>query len=198
VRRAIPDDVATVVWKLYMTRGRMSLGDIGEFVGISKTSVFNIINGMEKKDPDFPLMRALIVNLHKDGTDLKEYANILRIFSILNEYELNHAIVESMIKSILLTCFHENWEPSEAIKTLKLISSSALRYGKSIPEHARYFLELQEKIKKGEKELSDLMLSNEIVRNNLEVFKTRDGVQNWIVDRKLESSYPNEIIVVNQ
>lgn len=161
VRKAIPDDVATDVWKLYMTRGDISFSDIGKLVGISKTSVYNIIRSMDKKDPVFPLMRAIIENLHRDGTDARQYADMLRIFEILEEYEIEHDIAEEMIKSILLTCYHENWEPSETIKTMKLISSSALRYGKSITDHARHFIELQVKIEKEEKTLSDLKVSNE-------------------------------------
>lgn len=194
MRKAIPDDVATNVWKLYMSRGGMSLGDISKLVGISKTSVYNIIRSMEKKDPDFPLMRALIENLHKDGTDVRQYADILRIFEILEENDIDHDIAEDMIKSILLTCYQENWEPSEAIKTMNLISSSAIRYGKSISDHARHFIELRVKIEKEEKVLSDLKLSNEILRKNLEVFKTQDGVQHWVTDMKLaEASYPDDI-----
>lgn len=204
--QAVSDEAARLVWKIFMTDGRKSLGDIAELVGKSRTAVFNIVRRKEKEDPDFPLMRALIVNLHKDGTDLIKYANIIRIFNILNQYGVDYIMAEDMIKSFLLTCSLENWEASEVMKTMNAFLRSAERYGKSPKQHADYFRklyimesELREKMEAEKKALRKLIDSEAIIKDNLKVFMSHDGVAKWITNRRLaESSYPDDILALKK
>ena len=78
---------------------------IADLTGISKTSVFNIARGIEDQDPDYILMRTLAVNLRKNGSDLSQYASIIRISSLLDEYGVDYATGEELtwkISSYLL------------------------------------------------------------------------------------------------
>ena len=54
-------------------------------------------------DPDHVLMRTLAVNLRKNGSDLSQYASILRISSLLDEYGVDYATGEDLLGKFLPT-----------------------------------------------------------------------------------------------
>ena len=80
----VPRETRRNVWELYL--GGKPLDLIADLTGISQTSVFNIVRDKGSHDPDHVLMRTLAVNLRKNGSDLSQYASILRISSLLDEY----------------------------------------------------------------------------------------------------------------
>ena len=86
---AIPEDIKQRIWALYLRSVRpLSLGNIGRMVGVSKTAVSTIINQAREQDPNYALMRALVVNLAKKGSDVFQYASCIRILNLIQEYQL--------------------------------------------------------------------------------------------------------------
>ena len=94
----VPRETRRIVWELYL--GGKTLDLIADLTGISKTSVFNIVQDMASHDPDYVLMRTLAVNLRKNGSDLSQYASIIRISSLLEEYGVDYATGEDLTRKI--------------------------------------------------------------------------------------------------
>lgn len=126
--KAIPQKICQIVIEWYFTTSK-SMDWIAEKCGIAKSSVSNIVHSKMADDPSFELMRYLVVNLKKDGTDVPEYAAGIRIQHLLQEYGVDLETGESMIEKILVMCYREHWDPSAAISTLKKFEDSAREWG---------------------------------------------------------------------
>ncbi len=186
----VPRETRRIVWELYF--GGKPLDLIADLTGISKTSVFNIVRDMGSHDPDYVLIRTLAVNLRKNGSDLSQYASILRISSLLDEYGVDYVTGEDLLGKFLSTCYKLSWEPSVAVLTLYEFLRSAERYGHSPLEHANFFNKLQSseqnlyrRIIQARKKLRDLTQKHDIVQNNLDVFLSEDGVTRWITNNNM-------------
>ena len=113
----VPRETRRTVWELYL--GGKTLDLIADLTGISKTSVFNIVQDMGSHDPDYILMRTLAVNLRKNGSDLSQYASIIRISSLLDEYGVDYATGEELLGKFLPTCYKLQWDPSVPVHALR-------------------------------------------------------------------------------
>ena len=160
--------------------------------GVSKASVVNIVRDMDGYDPDHILMRALAVNLRKNGSDLSQYASIIRISRLLDEYGVDYATGEELLGKFLPTCYNLHWEPSVAVHALYKFLPSAERYGHSPMDHANYFNKLQSSENKvmlrnfrARKKLRELTKKYDIVQDNLDVFFSEDGVLQLITNNKM-------------
>ena len=67
-------------------------------LGVVKSSVSNIVHSKMADDPSFELMRYLVLNLKKDGTDVSEYAAGIRIQHLLQEYGVELETGESIYR----------------------------------------------------------------------------------------------------
>src|SRR6476619_426875 len=188
----VPRETRQIVWKLYL--GGKTLDLIADLTGISKTSVFNIVHDAASHDPDYVLMRTLAVNLRKNGSDLSQYASIIRISSLLEEYGVDYTTGEHLIGKFLSTCYKLQWELSVAVLTLQKFSQSAERYGHSPMEHANFFNKLKSSEEKlylsiirARKKLHELIQKDAIVQDNLKVFLAEDGVLRWITNNKIKT-----------
>ena len=186
----IPREARRIAWELYL--GGKTLDLIADLTGISKTSVFNIARGIDDQDPDYVLMRTLAVNLRKNGSDLSQYASIIRISSLLDEYGVDYATGEELLGKFLPTCYKLQWEPSVAVHALRMFLASTERYGHTPMEHANYFNKLHasedslhRRNFRERKKLRDLTQKYEIVKDNLDVFLSEDGVESLIGNKKL-------------
>ena len=186
----IPRETRQRVWDMYF--GGKTFDIIEGVTGVSKASVFNIVRDMGGYDPDHILMRALAVNLRKNGSDLSQYASIIRISSLLDEYGVDYATGEELLGKFLPTCYNLHWEPSVAVHALRKFLASAERYGHSPMEHANYFNKLhgsEESLHlrnfRERKKLRELIQKYDIVKDNLAVFLSEDGVESLIVNKKL-------------
>lgn len=186
----IPREAKRIAWELYL--GGKTLDLIADRTGISNTSVFNIARGMVGQDPDNVLMRTLAVNLRKNGSDLAQYASVIRISSLLDEYGVDYDTGEELLGKFLSTCYKLQWEPSVAVLTLQKFLQSAERYGHSPMEHANFFNKLQSsegklylRILQARKKLRDLIQKYDIVQDNLDIFLSEDGVLHWITNNKM-------------
>ena len=186
----VPRETRRIVWELYL--GGKTLDLIAELTGISKTSVFNIVQDTASHDPDYILMRRLAVNLRKNGSDLSQYTSIMRMSSLLAEYGVDYATGEEILEKFLSSCYKLKWDPSDAVLTLQKFSQSAARYGHSPMEHANFFNKLQSseaklylRIIQARKKLRELIQKHDIVQDNLDVFLEEDGVTRWVTNNKM-------------
>ncbi len=137
-------------------------------------------------------MRTLAVNLKKNGSDLSQYASIIRISSLLEEYGVDYATGEELLGKFLPTCYKLQWEPSVAVHALRQFLASAERYGHTPMEHANFFNKLQSsetklylRIIQARKKLRELIQKYAIVQDNLEFFLSEDGVMRWVTNNKM-------------
>ena len=207
----IPAERRLRVWEMYL--GGKSFALIEDVTGVSKASVVNIVRGMGGYNPDHILMRALAVNLRKNGSDLSQYASIIRMSGVLDENGVDYATCEELLGKFLPTCYKLQWEPSAAVLALYKFLESTERYGHSPLEHANYFNKLQTTEDKvmlrtlqARKKLRDLTKKYDIVQDNLDVFFSEDGVLRLITNNKMtviESDWQikelkNDISLVNK
>ena len=148
--------------------------------------------GIEDQDPEYILMRTLAVNLKKNGSDLSQYASIIRMSSLLDEYGVDYATGEELLGKFLPTCYNLQWDPSDAVLTLQKFSQSAARYVHSPMEHAIFFNKLQSsetklclRIIQARKKLRDLIQKHDFVQDNLDVFLKEDGVMRLVTNNKM-------------
>ena len=87
----------------------LSMDRIAAICGISKTSVFNIVTAKKGEDPSFALMRYLVENLDKNGTDVVRYGQAIRISKLLDEHGIDHEAGERIIEEFLVACYQEHW-----------------------------------------------------------------------------------------
>jgi hypothetical protein len=132
--RIVPQTIRRRVVEYFFTTPH-SMGWIAQKCGISKASVFNIVNAKMAEDPDFTLMRYLVVNLGKNGIDVPKYASVIRIQNLLEEYGIGGEIGESIMEIILTMCYREHWDPSLAIAALKRFEESAREWSMTPREY---------------------------------------------------------------
>jgi hypothetical protein len=188
--KPIPEELRRRVWKHYLN-GK-SFGMIFRLTGVIRASVYNIVHNIEKEDPNYPLFRAIALDLKKNGSDLQHYSSYLRISQLLAQHGIDYPTGEAILSELLPACYQLRMEPSEAINTLRNFSNSAEEYGHSLEQHAEYFNKLHARVEQmhlelGEegKKLHDLIQKNPIVQDNLDVFLSEDGVLAWIENNKL-------------
>ncbi len=188
--KPIPEELRRRVWRYYLS-GK-SFGRISRLTGVTRGSVYNIVHNIEKEDPDYPLFRAIALDLKKNGSDLQHYSSYLRISQLLAQHGIDYPTGEAILSSLLPASYQLRMEPSEAINKFRNFSNSAEQYGHSLEEHAEYFNKFQARVeqmhlelREEEKKLHDLIQKNPIVQDNLDVFLAEDGVLAWIENNKL-------------
>jgi hypothetical protein len=196
----IPDDVQQEAWRLYAWVGE-SYGRISKLTGIPQTTVFNLLTGSAKRSPDYPLMRALARNLRKRGTDPHEYAAGIRIHTLLNKHGIDPIDADTLIQELLAEFYKAKWTPSEGISNLRRFSENAGVFGNSPAEHAAYvnkvlraLNDVKAQVVKKQRDLADIVHTEEIVKKNLEVFTTEGGVILSDVTERLAASALKEEI----
>jgi hypothetical protein len=137
--------------------------------GISKSSVFNIVQGKKGEDPDFSLMRHLTVNLDKTGLDVPRYAYAIRITLLFEEYAIDIETGEELIGKLLSSCYRHNWAPNAAISTLKRFENLAGEFRMTAPEFAvarmknlEEYKNVHELVNEERKKLQDYRMRNTI------------------------------------
>ena len=185
VTRPIPEDIKQRIWALYLRSIKpLSLGVIAKLVGVSKTAVSTIINEAKTQDPNYALMRALILNVGKGGSDVFQYATCIRIINLIHEYQLGPSHVEELIRHLLPALYKGNWSVADAIDGLQKFENSAQIFGHTPWEHSAYFNNLRSQlreytsqIEKAKLDLNSLLDENKFVKRNLQIFKEAGGVR---------------------
>jgi hypothetical protein len=186
----IPREARRIACELYLAGKTLDL--IADLTGISKTSVFNIARGLDGHDPDYVLMRTLAVNLRKNGSDLSQYATVIRISSLLDEHGVDYATAEDLLQKFIPMCYKLHWEPASVVLALHKFLHSAERFGHTAMEHAIYFNKLHAseanlhvRNYKKRKELRDLIQKCDFAKDNLDVFLSEDGFESLITMNKI-------------
>lgn len=157
---------------------------IREKIGISRSSCYNLIADLEKVDPNIELMRALAVNLRRNGSDVSSYANSNRIHNLLEELGMSQNAGGELIEGVVDGCYRENMDPYDAIRAFKEFSESAAEFGHTLQEHCDYFqklrvqkVQLMNEIKDRRKIMANLIEKHPIIKENLRVFQEMDGIK---------------------
>jgi hypothetical protein len=180
----VPESIRQKIWALYLKSYKpLSLDQIATQTGVSKSTAFNIVHEAEKEDPNYPLLRALVVNLSKDGSDCFQYAHVIRILACLREYGIDPFEAEKIIKKLLPALYRENWNPSDAIKILKKFDESSERFGKTRFEHSRYITNLifqeqesRKRLAEYQRKTQSLIREHKIIQDNIDLFKDPHGL----------------------
>ena len=77
----------------------------GKSYGISVGTVHSLLQEFARNDPNYHLLRTLAVNLHKNGSDVFEYAWLVRLRNILRNAGASLTEVEKIITEIPVYCY---------------------------------------------------------------------------------------------
>ena len=77
----------------------------GTFHAISVGSVHSLLQEFARNDPNYHLLRTLAVNLHKNGSDVFEYAWLVRLRNVLQNAGASLTEVEKIITEIPIFCY---------------------------------------------------------------------------------------------
>ena len=190
----IPEDIKQRIWQLYLKSVKpLSLGKIGKMVGVSKTTVSTLIKEAKLQDPNYALMRALVDNLAKNGSDVFQYASCVRILNLIHEYQLAANEAEEIIRHLLPALYKGRWTVANAIDGLQKFENSAKEFGHTPWEHWVYFEKLRSQVReynsqieKGKLELNSLLADNKFVKRNLQIFKEAGGITRALKGEEFE------------
>ena len=76
-----------------------------KFHAISVGSVHSLLQEFARNDPNYRLLRTLAVNLHKNGSDVFEYAWLVRLRNILQNAGASMTEVEKIITEVPVYCY---------------------------------------------------------------------------------------------
>jgi hypothetical protein len=177
----IPEKIRQRVWTYYVLGYDVTI--ICRKTGISRSSFYNMADMLEKRDPDTALMRALAVNLRKNGHDAQDYTKFIRISNVLAQHGIDRETGERLIDGLLATCYKENVTPEEMITALKQYQKDREEFGHTWHEHAGYMrrlrrqnLDIKDECGNLSLELNEIKEAHEVVKDNWKVFSERDGI----------------------
>lgn len=85
--------------------GKSDVLSDGKSNGISVGSVHSMLQEFAINDPNYHLLRTLALNLHKNGSDVLEYAWLVRLRNVLQNAGASLTEVERIITEIPLYCY---------------------------------------------------------------------------------------------
>ena len=77
----------------------------GKSHAISVGSVHSLLQEFARNDPNYRLLRTLAVNLHKNGSDVFEYAWLVGLRNILQNAGASLTEVEEIITEVPVFCY---------------------------------------------------------------------------------------------
>jgi hypothetical protein len=171
----------------------LSLDRIAGICGISKTSVFNIVTAKKGEDPSFALMRYLVENLDKNGTDVVHYGQAIRISKLLDEHGIDQETGERIMEEFLVACSQEHWPVADAVDTLiryKLVAKEYAMTPMGFCIERNQWIEvlksLQERKNKVQEGLNKLIKVDKMVRDNFDYFASNPFQLSWLMAREAE------------
>lgn len=187
----IPQKTREKIIECYFTKP-WSLGQIARYYGVPKTTVFNLITAKKGEDPSFALMRYLVVNLDKRGTDVVHHSDAIRISMLLKEHGIDLETGERIMEEILVACFQKHFPAAAAITTLKQLSNN--EYGMTPMDFAiernreiHEFNIVRERKKEEKISLAEFVNTNRMVRENYEYFASHPVQVTWLKMDEAES-----------
>jgi predicted DNA-binding protein YlxM (UPF0122 family) len=152
VRNRIPASIVRKViwWYLHA----LSMEEIAAKVGISKTSVHNVIESKNTLRFKLSLYRKIAVDLAKKGLNIDDYADIIRAGKLLEKYGIHKSAAWHAVAAIPIACFKIGIEPYKLVAFLhrfeQLVAISKAKTLKDAFEYAKtsvstYFFFLRRK-----------------------------------------------------
>jgi hypothetical protein len=92
----------------------------GKSHGISVGSVHFLLQEFARNDTNYRLLRTLAVNLHKNGSDVLEYAWLVRLRNILQNAGADLTEVEKIITEIPVYCYKAGIDVEILVDQLKM------------------------------------------------------------------------------
>jgi YesN/AraC family two-component response regulator len=137
-KRVKSQDINQVV-SMYMAGSSMK--DVAESVGLSKTTVFEILHSSDT--PDCPIFQChnLAINLRKYRLNTKQYIDLIRARNILNQQGIDPHVAISEVRDVVEMCYSQDLH----LQTLATSFSNFRNFVSSVnsdsPEHLKLILD---------------------------------------------------------
>jgi chromosome segregation ATPase len=168
----IKEQVLTLWLKAY------SRDDIAKIVGIGSGTVSEIIKDYNRRNLGFDLQREFVVAIKKEGTNVRQYARVIRLQRLLESHSLAAEQIESFIANAAIQCFKRNEDLSKFIgdvnKTADLSNKTKVPV-EELPVH------IQEKERKLQSLTMDVFLIKE---EKKEAVRERNAVQTQLEESR--------------
>jgi len=144
--------------------------EIAKNVGIGTGTVSGIIQQSRGEDPDFDLLRGVALELRDRGVQVKDFAPLLRLKSLVEEKEVQLEIpqndnlftefkkFEAMIVTLQVLCFKHGTPVNQFFKRVEELYLLYDKRGPSTKSFPDYLLKLEHDIENQKKELNRLRL----------------------------------------
>lgn len=166
--------------------GKSDVLSDGKSDGISVGSVHSMLQEFARNDPNYHLLRTLAVNLHKNGSDVLEYAWLIRLRNVLQNAGASLTEVEKIITEIPLYCYKAGIDVEILVDHLKMFKDY-LEANPADPGQCNVIIESYNKsieyynicIKGREMGIAhtDETSSEDKLKNMLELILTEDKIQ---------------------
>lgn len=137
-QRSIPPKTKLKVLRLYMD-GR-SMDEIGNILGISKTSVYNFISEKGKSDHRIYLFHTLTITLGKNGLDVDSYSSLIRAANILKRNGIDKEFAVEVVQELMVACFKLNLRPYQLAFFLNKFNDFVIKSNLRSPKEVCEFL----------------------------------------------------------
>lgn len=107
----------------------LSIREIAGSVGISVGTVHQMLYELDASDKNYHLLRALAVNLHKNGSNAEEYGREVRLNNILTRAGVWEENIEYLFSMLPEYCLKAGFPPGELVKFLKYFLDFCATYG---------------------------------------------------------------------
>ena len=158
----------------------------GKSHAISVGSVHSLLQEFARNDPNYRLLRTLAVNLHKNGSDVFEYAWLVRLRNILQNAGASLTEVEEIITEVPVFCYKAGISVEILVNQLRMYknftNTNSADPGQCnvVVESYRKSIEFYDKcIKRHEADVvhKDETYSEDKLKDMLEIILTDDKVQ---------------------
>ena len=158
----------------------------GKSHAISVGSVHSLLQEFARNDPNYSLLRTLAVNLHKNGSDVFEYAWLVRLRNILQNAGASLTEVEKIITEVPVYCYKAGISVEILVDQLRMYknftNTNSADPGQCnvVVESYRKSIEFYDKcIKRHEADVvhKDETYSEDKLKDMLEIILTDDKVQ---------------------
>ena len=138
-RKKIPADIVRkVIW--WYLHG-LSMEEIATKVGISKTSVYNVIELKNTLGFKLSLYHKIAVDLAKKGLNINDYADIIRAGKLLEKYGVHKSAAWQAVADFSIACFKIGIEPYKLVAFLdrfeRFVATSKAKSLKEVFEYAK-------------------------------------------------------------
>ena len=126
-RHRFPENIVNQVYECALLG--LSTREIAKHVGISAGTVHKMLHEFDAADRNYHLLRALAVNLHKNGSNPDEYAREVRINNMLTRVGVSPPDIESLISLLPEYCLKAEIPLDRLIEFLKYFMQFCATYG---------------------------------------------------------------------